>query len=263
MSPRGTRLASASQDPQAGTSDVWIIDLGRKVSTRFTFEPSDESAPVWSPDGSKLIFTRMYEGTYSLFMRASSGEGEEKLVAKDERHLFATDWSADGKQLFVTTFDPKANLSSDLFLVDVESGTLTSFLEGTFDEAAAEFSPDNRWVSYVSNDSGRDELYVAPFPGPGGKWQISSQGIGSNAFWGAEGLSLYYGTEDGTKIRVELSARGSALEIGASETLFQDAAVTFWLPEPGRDTWIAFRTEEQSLEAPLTIMTNWSAKLEP
>jgi len=262
LSPDGTRLATSIDDPQAGTGDIWIIDLGRKVSTRFTFEPSDESAPVWSPDGSKIIFTRMYEGSYSLFSRASSGEGEEKLVAKDKLHLFATDWSADGKQLLVTTFDPAANLSSDVRLVDVESGTLTSFLASTFDESAAMFSPDNRWVAYISNDSGRDELYVAPFPGPGGKWQISSQGIGSNIFWGAKGLSLYYGTEDGTKMRVELTARGGALEIGASQTLFKDAGITAWLPEPGRNTWVVYRTEEQSLEAPLTIMTNWSAELQ-
>ena len=261
LSPDGRRLATSIGDPQAGTSDIWVIDLARHVSTRFTFEPTDETSPLWSPDGSKILFTRMHEGIYSLFMRSSSGEGEEKLVAKGDLHLFASDWSADGKQVFVTTFDPAANLSSDVYLLDVDSGALSPFLKSSFDENNAAFSPDNRWVAYVSNDSGRDELYVAPFPGPGGKWQISSQGIGSNGFWAADGLTVFYGTEDGSKKRIELSARGGALEIGAPETMFQDPGISRWLPEPGRDSYIAFRTEEQSLEAPLTIMTNWSAIL--
>jgi len=195
-------------------------------------------------------------------MRSSSGEGEEELVAKADLHLFATDWSADGKQILVTTFDPKANLSSDVYLVDRESGALTALFKNGFDEKFATFSPDNKWVAYMSNDSGRDELYVAPFPGPGGKWQISSQGTSENAFWGTKGLTAFYGTEDGSKKRVELSARGGALDIGAPETLFEDPGIGLWLLEPGSDTFIAFRTEVQSLEAPLTIMTNWSAMLD-
>jgi serine/threonine protein kinase len=261
LSPDGRRVAVAIPDPQSGNGDLWIMDIARNVSTRFTFDPTDEAGAQWSPDGSRILFTRMHEGVYSLFIKSAMGEGEDKLVAKAALHLFPSDWSAHEKQAFCVAFDPTANLSADVYLVNIESGELTPFLKSEFDEAWAIFSPDGRWVAYRSNDSGREELYVAPFPGPGGKWQISSEGIGSNCFWGHDGLTLYYGTEDGTKKRVELIARGEALEIGAPQTLFHDPAIPLWFPEPGRVTFLAFRSEEQALEAPLTIVTNWSAAL--
>ncbi len=150
-----------------------------------------------------------------------------------------------------------------MYVFDLESEELSPFLTSNFDEISARLSPDGRWVAYQSNDSGRAELYVAPFPDRGGKWQISSEGIGTPAFWGEDGLALYYGTADGSKKRVELKASGEALEIGAPETLFEDPAIGFWTAEPGRDTYLALRSKEGALEAPLTIMTNWSAALDP
>jgi Tol biopolymer transport system component len=262
LSPDGRRLAISIVDQQVGTGDIWIIDLERDVSTRFTFDPADEQAAHWSPDGSRIVFARMHQGKYCLFEKPASGEGEETLIVANDLHLFPSHWAADGEHVAVISYDPQANLSADLRTLIVESGEIAPLLVSDFDETSAVFSPDGHWFAYSSNESGRNELYVAPFPGPGGKWQISSEGVvPETVFWGADGSTLYYGTEEGTKKVVELRARGSALEIGAPQTLYQDPSVISWLPEPRRDTFLAFRAEEQSLEAPITIVTNWTVPL--
>jgi Tol biopolymer transport system component len=204
----------------------------------------------------------MHEGFYSLFVKSSSGEGTETLAASSGTHMFASDWSRDGRHVLATTYDPKANLSSDVAVLDVGTGEMTPLLTSEFDEQSAKLSPDGNWLAYVSNDSGRNELYVVPFPGPGGKWQISAEGCSGDLFWASHGLTLYYGTEGGTKKRVELTARDAALEIGSPEILFEGPEIANWLSEPGRDTFLAFRSEARVLEAPLTLVTNWSAPFE-
>jgi eukaryotic-like serine/threonine-protein kinase len=260
LSPDGKRLAVSIVDPQVGNGDIWIVDLERDVSTRFTFDPSDEGSPLWSPDGSRIVFTKMHEGTYSLFEKSASGDGGETLIVKNDLHLFPTDWHRDGSRIAIMSYDPAANLSADLQVLDLEERVVSQLLATSFDEIVPKFSPDGLWMSYISNESGRNELYVSPFPGPGGKWQISSAEVtAGSVFWGADGRSLYYATEDGARMIVEINARGAALEIGSPRTLFSDSSIVGWLPERGKNTFLVFRGVEQSLEAPITLVTNWAS----
>lgn len=136
------------------------------------------------------------------------------------------------------------------------------FLKTSFDENPERFSPDGRWLAYTSNESGRNELYVTTFPDGGSKWQISSDGVeATSGFWSSDGSTLYYAAEGGEKKRVGLSSRGGSLEIGAPETLFQAPEVAGWLYDPGTGTFLAFRGETKSIEAPLTLVTNWTGLL--
>ena len=262
LAPDGRRLAAGINDPQQGTGDIWILDLARNVSTRFTFDASDEQGPIWSSDGTRILFARMHEGTYSIFERPASGEGNETLVAKNSLHLFPVDITADGRYLVIVSYDPAANLSADIQLLDRESDSPQPFLVSSFDEFAERLSPDGKWLAYTSNESGRNELYVTAFPDGGSKWQISSEGVQpSGAFWSRDGSALYYMAEGGEKKRIEVSARGSSLEIGAPESLFQASDIVAWVHDPANGTFLAFRGEKKSLEAPLTLVTNWTSVL--
>ena len=168
-----------------------MYDLARDAFMRLTFS-GDDHGPVWSPDGKRIAFESGRASTHHLFVRAADGSGDDRQVTTGEDHHYLNDWSPDGKLLMFDEFDP--DTGADLWVVDVDGkAPPRPFLRTPFVEKQAAFSPNGKWVAYVSNESGVNEVYVRAFPDAGAKVQISVGG-GEEPAWSRSGKTLYYRT---------------------------------------------------------------------
>jgi len=184
LSPDGQRLAVQIEDP---SSDVWTYDIPRGTLTRLTFEGTN-NAPLWTPDGKRITFESVREGGRNVFWKPADGSGMADPLTTGEQRKLPSSWSPDGKLLVYT----RTLLSSDIWVLPVaEEREPEPFLQTPFNEGGAMFSPDGHWLAYTSSESGRVEIYVQPFPGPGGKWQISTAG-GNEPLWARNGQELFY-----------------------------------------------------------------------
>ena len=188
LSPDGRRVAVARRSD--GNPDVWVLDGVRQ--TRLTIDPSSDAGPVWSPDGHWIVFSSNRKGPFNLYPKRSDGVGSDELLLASPFHKNATGWSPDGHLLYSVDNDPKTgyDLWSLRPLAKSTPGTATVFLNESYEERNAQFSADGRWVAYVSNESGTQEIYVRPFPGPGAKSPVSTAG-GIEPRWRNDGTELY------------------------------------------------------------------------
>jgi len=226
LSPDGTRAAvggTMGSNFRSGTGEasvnIWVIDLARDIRTRVTFDPniSDEN-PTWSPDGRFLAFaSHRTADRAEIFKIGSAAEGKDQPLYSGNGNEHPIDWSPDGKFLLL---HGNGN-STDLFSLPVSGGESkpTTFVSTAVDDAQGQFSPDGRWVAYTSVESGRNEVYVRPFPNGDGKWQISPAG-GSEPRWRGDGTELFYLAPDGTLMAVSVSA-GPSFEATPPVALFK------------------------------------------
>jgi Tol biopolymer transport system component len=273
LSPDGTRLATVRIEAmgEAVGQDIWLVEFARGARTRFTFGPVPALAPVWSPDGAHIIF----EKPDGLHRKATSGAEKEELVLKTTAATFPDDWSRDGRFLLYTTIDPKTGY--DLWVLpDPETasgdGKPIPFLQTQFNERYGQFSPDSHWIAYVSDESGKPEVYVRPFPAStngGAKVKISQEG-GSQPRWRRDGKELYYFSLDGRLMAVEVVTTSPMLRPGIARPLFQAPAFSptsgtqyafHWdLAADGKRFLIDTRAATPS-EEPVTVVLNWTAGL--
>jgi serine/threonine protein kinase len=221
LSPDGKRVAV--NRTVNGNTDVWIIDTARGVPTRFTFDAATDWRPVWSSDGSRVVFQSTRKGKYNLYWKSSSGAGADELLLESDLSGQSNDWSSDGRfLLFSGTSDDPQSGSSDLWVLPILGDKKpVLFLKTPFEERNGQFSPDGKWIAYQSNESGRYEIYVQPFPGPGGKFQISTTG-GAQPRWNKNGKEIFYVSLDSKMMAapLKLSPDGQALETGTPVALF-------------------------------------------
>ena len=216
LSPDGRRLSLTVL--REGNWDIWVYDLDRQVTTRLTFDEGVDTEQVWSPNGREIVFSSDRRAQPStLYRKPSDGSGEEKEVMKTDVHMWASSWSPDGQALTVSA--PRG--SFDVGLVRLDSLKTEWFLTTPFAESDAAFSPDGRWVAYVSTESGQSEVYVRPFPSGGGRWQISDAG-GSYPRWTRDGRELVYRTNDGI-MAASVEAADGSLRTGKPHQLFTGA----------------------------------------
>jgi Tol biopolymer transport system component len=266
ISPSGDRLALEIDDPQSGQGDLWVRDLARNVSSRFTFDAADDAAPLWSPDGKYIYFSSDRSAGKGIYRKPASGAGQAELVYASEVYAAASSISSDGRHM---AFHRQSGGETgwDLWILPLEGeggGEAYPFLETSFVEVRPVFSPDGRWIIYDSNESGRREVYALQFPGPGGKWQISTEG-GSEPSWSADGSEIFYLSADLKLVRVDVET-GETLTVGLPEALFE-ARVH---PSIQRNRFLAARDGERFLLLrslgrdsifPTTVVLNWAATL--
>jgi serine/threonine-protein kinase len=182
--------------------DVWVYDWARGMPSRLTNDDAIDGWPEWAPHGRLIVFSSDRSGTEDLYWMRSDGTGDVHPLARAPNPRSAPSWHPSGRALAFAERRPETG--DDLLTMEVageDSGGLTAgpatvFLSTPFSERNAVFSADGRWLAYTSDESGRDEVYVRPYPGPGGKWQVSARG-GDAARWSRTSPELLFGTEEG------------------------------------------------------------------
>ncbi len=256
LSPDGRSFAAERVDVLTGNVDIWLTNLLRGTSSRFTMHPSQDTAPIWSPDGQQIAFSSSRDGNWNVFHKPIRSTGEGMPVRTLNNAIRATSWSPDGRHLLcesrVDSWDSWLLPFSD----DEEPFPIT---ETPFDERQGRFSPDGKWISYTSVESGSPEIYVQPFPSSGEKWQVSTGG-GTDSRWRADGKELFYLRLDQALMSVEIDPTDPALQIGTPKPLFETGIRPFGgaydVTGDGQRFLITTITQERSS---ITVVLNWMA----
>ena len=267
LSQDGTRAAVSLRDA-SGNMDVWVVDVVRGIRTRFTFDPDNENQGIWSPDGTRIVFDSARKGgRRDLYQKAAHGGGtEDDVIDTSPVNKYPTSWSADGRFLLYNSTESTPRTGNDLWVMPLFGDRKPrAFLQTAFLETRAQFGPDGRWVAYQSNESGRNEVYVAPFPGPGGKWQVSTAGGGSPR-WRRDGTELFYVALDGKLMAAAVSSRGSTFDVGAVRALFngrmrdQLLGIPYDVTADGQ-RFLVNTLVEQTAPSSITLVVNWPSLL--
>jgi serine/threonine protein kinase/Tol biopolymer transport system component len=183
VSPDGRQIAVSSD------GQIWLYDFSRQTLSRFTFEGNMNNRPVWTPDGKRIAFYSDKEGPWNIFWQLADGSGGLERLISSENLTVPVSFSPDGQTLAFHDVNPTTG--NDVWVLRMGDRKAHPFLQTRFNEANPRFSPDGRWLAYVSDESGRYEIYVQPYPGPGGKWQLSTEG-GTEPAWNPNGRELFY-----------------------------------------------------------------------
>ena len=225
LSADGRRIAVAIG---GANEDVWVYDRSSGTKTRLTTAAEDENRPVWSPDGQQIAFASERAGNNDVLLRPAAGGGEDKELVATPLLERPWDWSIDGRYLLYEASDPGTEVDI-WYLERGEDGgdwKPRPFLQTRFGERAAKFSPDGRYVAYHSDESGRFEIYVQPFPEGGRKVTVSSNG-GTNVRWSPDGSEIFY-VEGGTLVAVRVSMSDQDFSVGAAAKLFHHPKLGEW-----------------------------------
>jgi len=255
ISPTG-RIALS----HTGTNQVWLVDAGSSTPTQFTFSPGGNLAPVWSPDGQWIAFFGFADGT--VLRKRSNGAGkEETLFAKAPNGL--SDWSPDGRSILTSNVGDQ---TADLTVLSLEGKRESRpyLASPAYSETRGVFSPNGRWVAYESNESGRFEIYVRPFPDPsGGQSKVSTDG-GKFARWSSDGRELYYLSPAGALMAVPVNIDADVFTHGTAHELFRtriaatemaDVVHPYVVSADGR---FLMRVPPEEEVSPITVLLNWS-----
>ena len=263
LSPAGDRLAFNLTDPRSGKGDIWIRDLARGVNSRFTLGAGNNVRPVWSPDGAMIVFTSDRGGAFDIYQKSAKGAGEEKLLLHTDEPKSASSWTRDGKYVAYVSRNPKTLFDLWALPTSGEKKPIPIAVS-PFNEQSPMFSPDGRYLAYVSNESGRDEIYVQTFPEAGGKWQVSNEG-GNDPSWRGDGKELYYRSPDQKLMAVEIRA-GADFQAGVPQALFPirirvGVPRNKYTPSADGQRFMIAAPLGRDAMSPTTIVLNWPAGL--
>ena len=234
ISPEGQRDAALGYQ-EDNNGDVWVHDVRRPIKTRLTFAQGRDYSARWSATSNEIIFSSARGGDSALFITSADGSSDaKKLFDAPGKPENPHDWSRDGRFLILHINDPES--ARDLWYLErKDDGSWSDpaeFLKTPFEERVAVFSPEARFVAYVSDESGRDEVYVRLFPPGGGKWQVSELG-GTQPRWSRGGKEIFY-VEDDTLIAVSVNTK-PAFSVGSAERLFSDSHLANAFPQQTYD----------------------------
>jgi serine/threonine protein kinase len=259
LSPDGQRVSLSITDERTGSGDIWVHDLTHDTRTRFAFGPTDDAESDWSPDGRRLVYFSCCEGSSTLFIKElnDTGKGQSPLPAGFRGPW---DWSADGKFILYSENEPTASRDVWVLPVDSEQKPYPLF-QTQFNESYAQFSPDGRWVVYLSNETGNDELYVARFDNPRESRRISTAGA-AQPRWRRDGKELFYLAGDKSLIAVPVKA-GDTFETGEAISLFKVDSIVAdsYDVSPDGQRFLMNIAERRTQSMPFTIVLNWTSDL--
>jgi Tol biopolymer transport system component len=254
--------------PTRATSGLYDVAAGH--GSRFTVDPARDQWPVWSPDGSRIIWSSNREGTFDLYWKATSGAGLEERVLKSTNYAIPTGWSLDGRFIVYYEIDPKTK--RDLWVLPLFGDRKPfPFLQTESSETAGQVSPDGRWMCYISDQSGAFEVYVRSFPSGSGQWLVSTKG-GTGPYWRRDGKELFYYASDGKLMAVDVKGPlpdgrvGASFEAGSPHVLFEFRSGSFFPYAPYTVTadgqrFLLNTLVDESGGAPLTVVVNRTAQL--
>jgi serine/threonine-protein kinase len=261
FSPDGRRIALALST--SGSPEVWIYDLAARTTTRMTFE-GQSRYPAWAPDGARIAYSTTTKDSpkRSIFWRRADGTGSAELLHRGDGEQFETAWLPDARSLIVrqTTSGPTSN---DIMLVSLrDTSAAVPLLQTTFNERGIALSPDGRWLAYTSNESGRDEIYVRPVQGEGGKRQVSTAG-GTEPLWARDQRELYF--RDGRRFIAVPVRTTPTFSMGPPQGLFEDKYVgnanhANYDVNPRDGRFVMIKGAEQPTE--LVVVLNWFEELQ-
>lgn len=266
LSPDDRRLAVALTAPGAASPDIWIFDLARGIRTRLTFSPAIDAAPSWSPDGKTIAFQSNRSGQFHLYQKASDGTSKTTPLVVDDAIEYLPDLSSDGRYLLYERVAAQTGSRAEIWALPLvgDRKAFPVVQNPQFDLQGPALSPDGKWLSYTSSESGRMEIYVVPFGHGGGKWEVSTGG-GSWPEWRHDGKELFYLSPDNKIMAAEISEQGAGLVIGKVTALFQlNAAATKAQPyavSADGQKFVVISQGAQQAVAPLTLVTSWPALL--
>ena len=269
LSPDGRRVAVTITEQE---SHVWLYDLTRETLTRLTFEGNYNLSPVWTPDGKRIAFSSNKEGATNIFWQLADGSGGPERLTTSEYIHAPMSWSSDGQLLAFFELNPTTQ--RDIWVLRMSDPSAGSgqvrkaqpFLRTQFDEAVPRFSADGHWLAYISNETGRYEVYVQLYPGPGGKWQISTEG-GTEPAWNPNGRELFY--RSGDKMMAVDIATQPSFAAGKPRMLFERRYEAAPFPISNYDVssdgqrFLMIKPAEQEQAAPtqINVVLNWFEEL--
>jgi len=266
LSPDGQKLAASETDTLNGGATIWIFDLRSHIRSRFTFALGSNTTPAWSPDGSQVALASTRNGAFNVYVKPITGAAEEKplhATSDDER---PQSWSADGRFLVIDSRPESRQGNAEIAILPLTGdGKPFSYLNASYANAAGQLSPDGRWLAYVSNESGRPEVYVTTFPQAKGKWQVSSTGA-TTPRWRRDGRELFFCQTDGILMAAEVTAGKDSFAVGSIQRIserriFQNFYTATYDVFPDGQRFIMAAVKPEAIHAPLTLITNWTSEL--
>ncbi len=263
LSPNQASVVFEATESTAGSTELWVYDIAHGLRTRHTFDPAFDGAPIWSPDGKTIFFQSNRAGRYDLYRKPADSSHAEELIYADSRLKIPHSLTPDGKYLAYSASEQKTGsdiwILPDPLTVTAETARPYSVIHSEFNESGAQFSADGKWLAYRSDESGKGEVYVVPFPGPGGKRQISAAG-GSQPRWRRDGTELFFLATDGRLMAAALTRNGSGLDvISVRPAAGALAGVASYDVTPDGQRFLAVLPTEGETAGPLTVVQNWLA----
>jgi Tol biopolymer transport system component/predicted Ser/Thr protein kinase len=262
ISPDGERVAAGIEESE---NHIWLYDLRRETLTRWTFEGGVNIMGAWTPDGKRIAFQSDKEGPQNLYWQLADGGGGLERLTTSEYINAPNSWSPDGQALAFIEIRPDTGY--DILVLRLSDRKVQPFLRTRFNESAPRFSPDGRWLAYISDESGRFEVYVQPYPGPGGgKWQVSTDG-GTEPVWNPNGRELFY--REGDKMMAVDVTTQPSFSAGKPKMLFEGPYVPTPVSFPNYDVspdgqrFLMLKSIDQSQAAPtqINVVLNWFEEL--
>jgi Tol biopolymer transport system component len=266
LSPDGNKIAMSLQ---GSSTDIWVYDIPRGVLARLTFGPVGDAVPVWSPDGKWIAYydnNNVHNGALGIKRRPAAGGSEETLLTAAEASpgsanpgpIYPSYWSRDGKYLIYTKGAIGTHTQIWALPLFGDRKPVQLVPAGTFQSNYGSLSPDGKWLTYASDESGRYEVYVVPFLGSGGKWQVSNQG-GNVSYWSSDGKEIFYLGLDQTMQAVSVNEQDGQLQLGAPHTLFKTSTLEYNVTPDAQKFLIQLSANQGS--EPFTLVVNWAKAL--
>ena len=267
LSPQGDRVAVARA--RGNGSDIWIYNLKTALGTRLTFTDDFNESPVWSPDGKSVVFTRNLLDHYELRLKSVSGAGEEQVLVKTPGNTIASAWSHDGRYIFygADVFAQSGKTQGLALDVDSKDHHVTIAVPSAGNVFAGFFSPDDKWLAFISDESGRFELYATTFPAHAGKWQLSTGGVDAavGALWvgKAPQTEVIFRDMQSHLVTVPVHVEGTSLSQGAPTVLLGGRALASsrFIDVTHDGARILVGLPQENASTPLTLLLNWTESL--